>query len=101
MICVGVNSSVAAPVYTGIEGKDPDTAKYAPWYDPKRPNGDVPPRGGEQIDRFSPVRRKCGAMLAVFASKAALCRELLVALADSTCFVWRAAKYCPCRVARC
>jgi hypothetical protein len=87
MICAGRNSSVAAPVYTGIEGKDPHAAEYASWYDPERPKADFPPRGGEQINRFSPVRRKCRVTLAKFASKAALCRELLVALADSTSFV--------------
>jgi hypothetical protein len=93
MICAEGNSS--APVYTGIEGKDPHAAEYASWYDPKRPKADLL---AEQINRFSPVRRKCGVTLA--ASKAALCRELLVALADSTSFVWRAAKYRPCRAAR-
>ena len=82
MICAGGNSSAA--VYTGIEGKDPDAAEYACWYDSKRPKADSL---AEQINRFSPVRRKCGVTLAVFASEAALCRELLVALADSTFFV--------------
>jgi hypothetical protein len=94
MICAGGNSS--APVYTGIEGKDPHAAEYASWYDPKRPKADLL---AEQINRFSPLRRKCGVTLAVFAFKAALCNELLVALADSTSFVWRAAKYRRCRAA--
>ena len=41
MICAEGNSS--APVYTGIEGKDPHAAEYASWYDPKRPKADLPP----------------------------------------------------------
>jgi hypothetical protein len=87
MICAGGNSSAAAPVYTRIEGKDPHAAEYASWYDPKRPKADFPPRGEEKANRFGPVRRKCGVTLAVFASEATLCRDLLAALADSTSFV--------------